>query len=182
MSVENQRSIIIHNPGVEKNFIQISKADLQAASRILTPAQLIVYIDLCGNEEGFLKDYSPAYFKKNYGISKDTVQKTFHILEDKGFIVKKEGKFHFYRQPQKIEEENNTYMEKPYTYMEKPDRVYENSIYPIRKNLREIDNIEKDNIDINESLHSSLSVITTEVEITQEPIKRKKEKAKMFNF
>ena len=183
MSVENQRVIIIRNPGVEKDFIQVEKKDLQAASRMLTPAQLIIYIDLCGNTDGFHKEFSPAYFKNNYGISKDTAQKAFHVLEEKGFITKEDGKFYFNRQPKIIEEKNDTYMEKSYTYMEKPDRVSENTIYPIGKNNREIDKKDKiDNIDINESFHSSLSIITAEVEMTQEPIKRKKEKAEMFRF
>ena len=183
MSVENQRVIIIRNPGVEKDFIQVEKKDLQAASRMLTPAQLIIYIDLCGNTDGFPNEFSPAYFKNNYGISKDTAQKAFHVLEEKGFITKEDGKFYFNRQPKIIEEKNDTYMEKSYTYMEKPDRVYEKTIYPIWKNCREIDNINNiDNKDFRESLRSSQEPQVIEVEGAQEPIKRKKEKLEEFRF
>ena len=193
MSVENQRVIIIRNPGVEKDFIQVEKKDLQAASRMLTPAQLIIYIDLCGNTDGFPKEFSPAYFKNNYGISKDTAQKAFHVLEEKGFITKEDGKFYFNRQPKINEEKNDTYMEKsytymekPYTYMEKPDRVYEKTIYPIGKNSREIDkkdNIDKiDKIDFRESLRSSQEPQVIEVVGAQEPIKRRKEKLEAFRF
>ena len=183
MSVENQRVIIIRNPGVEKDFIQVEKKDLQAASRMLTPAQLIIYIDLCGNTDGFPKEFSPAYFKNNYGISKDTAQKAFHVLEEKGFITKEDGKFYFNRQPKIIEEKNDTYMEKPYTYMEKPDRVSEKTIYPIWKNNREIDKKDNiDKIDFRESLRSSQEPQVIEVVGAQEPIKRKKEKLEAFRF
>ena len=81
MAVENQRRIIIRHPRDEINFIQVSKENLQLASRTLTPAQTIIYMDLCGNADGYVKDYSPAYYKTYYGISKDTSQKAFHELE-----------------------------------------------------------------------------------------------------
>lgn len=101
MAVENQRRIIIRHPRDEINFIQVSKENLQAASRMLTPAQLILYIDLCGNADGYVKDYSPAYYVKNYGISKDTAQKGWHALEEKGFITEEDGKYYFNPAPKK---------------------------------------------------------------------------------
>lgn len=102
MAVENQRRIIIRNPGVEANFIQVSKDNLQLASRLLTPAQLILYIDLCGNQDLYVKDFSPAYYKEHYGISKDTAQKGFHALEEKGFITLEDGKYYFNQVPKKL--------------------------------------------------------------------------------
>ena len=99
MAVENQRTIIIRHPREDINFIQVSKANLQLASRLLTPAQLILYIDLCGNADGYPKDYSPAYYKEHYGISKDTAQKGWHALEEKGFITLEDGKYYFNQTP-----------------------------------------------------------------------------------
>ena len=67
--------------------------------------------------------------------------------------------------------------------MEKPDRVYENSIYPIWKNLREKDKKDNiDKIDFRESLRSSQEPQVIEVVGAQEPIKRKKEKLEAFRF
>lgn len=101
MAVENQRRIIIRHPREDINFIQVSKENLQLASRLLTPAQLILYIDLCGNADGYVKDYSPAYYKEYYGISKKTAQDGWHALEEKGFITLEDGKYYFNQAPMK---------------------------------------------------------------------------------
>ena len=58
---------------------------------------------LLGNKENYELDYSPAYFEKHLGISKDTSQKAFRTLVDRGYLRKQEhseSKFDLYPSPQ----------------------------------------------------------------------------------
>ena len=99
MSVPNQYSIIINTPPVKENFIQIEKETLYIASKLLKPKHLIVYLDLCGNQNGYRVEFSPAYYKNNYGMCKDTARGAFQEMIEKGFIRKLDGKYNFYRTP-----------------------------------------------------------------------------------
>lgn len=100
MSVPNQYVIKINTPPVSKNFIQIEKSYLQIASKLLKPKHIIVYLDLCGNQDGYRVDFSPAYYEYNYGMCKDTARSAFKELIEKRFIVLIEGVYNFYRLPQ----------------------------------------------------------------------------------
>lgn len=98
MAVANQRTVIIRSPSkLEKQFIGVYKDDLQAASKDLTGKELIVYLDLCGNKDGYKVEYSPAYFHEYYGISKDTARSAFDKLLSLGYITNEKNTYYFNR-------------------------------------------------------------------------------------
>lgn len=106
---ENQRTIITHTKMKENetNFIQVRKEDLKQLAHLklnnnnrLTYLQILIYIDLCGNADGYHKEFSPAYYQNQYNISKSSAQDAFKALESAGLITKDETKtdtYHFYR-------------------------------------------------------------------------------------
>ncbi len=70
----------------------------------MTPAEMLVFIDLCGNKDGYKKEFSPAYYKEYYGIGKDTARKAFDSMKAHGYIQEeividgneKHTKYYFY--------------------------------------------------------------------------------------
>lgn len=61
---------------------------------------MLIYIDICGNADGYKKDFSPQYYQNQYGISKSSAQDAFKALESAGILIQDEKNkdiFHFYR-------------------------------------------------------------------------------------
>ena len=95
---ENQRTIITHTKmdKNEKDFIQVRKEDLKQLAHLkvnnnrLTYLQLLIYIDICGNADGYKKDFSPQYYQNQYGISKSSAQDAFKALESAGILIQDE--------------------------------------------------------------------------------------------
>lgn len=90
----------------ETNFIQVRKEDLKQLAHLkinnnrLTYLQILIYIDLCGNADGYNKEFSPSYYQKQYNISKSSAQDAFKALESAGLIIQDQNKkdiYHFYR-------------------------------------------------------------------------------------
>lgn len=92
----NQREILINVPKPSKDFIAIDRVYLQQASQHLTPAQTIIYLDLAGNKNGYIKDFSPAYYQNNYGISIKTAQRAFQELLEQGYLEQSAENANFY--------------------------------------------------------------------------------------
>lgn len=63
----------------------------------MTGKELIVYLDLCGNKDGYKIEFSPAYYSEYYGISKDTARGAFSKMEREGYITTENGKYYFNR-------------------------------------------------------------------------------------
>ena len=99
----NLKTVIIKAPDkAEKEFVWIEKEDLYKASKFLTPAQLLVYIDMCGNKDGWKYDFYPAHFVKHYNISKETARSAFKALEAAGYITEKDGNYYFTRTTEQL--------------------------------------------------------------------------------
>ena len=93
----NQRLVTIRTPKMAKDFIQIERSNLENAVNDLSPLQAIVYIDLCGNRDGYTLEFSPAYYEAHYGMSKDTARGAFTRLYELGYITLENGRYFFNR-------------------------------------------------------------------------------------
>ena len=107
------------NPQFDKNdkentvFAMINCKSMGLAMSDLSPAEFKVWCYLAKNQPGYLLAVSPQDALEWGGICKDTFQKAFRKLKEKGYLVPKEGKinqYDFYELPRR--EEELTYVEK----------------------------------------------------------------------
>ena len=98
----NQRVYKTVRP-IKKNvqLIMVAKEDMQVAYRLLTPNELVVWLDCVSNKEGHAWAYSPQDFHERYGMSVSGARQAFGSLETKGFACNVGGnRFRVYTQSQ----------------------------------------------------------------------------------
>ena len=88
----NQRMV---QPTVSENKGQliypVTKEKLQVAIQVLTPTQVLIWLDLLGNKKDQLIAFSPAYYSEFYGFNESTVRAAFDNMKKEGFIVAAKG-------------------------------------------------------------------------------------------
>lgn len=102
----NQKTLTINKPSLTKDDIKvlIKRETLEAAARNLTGNEFKLYMYLASNADGYELDFAPKFFKRDYGVGEDTARKCMKNLEEKGYLVVKDGfecLFDFYLEPQK---------------------------------------------------------------------------------
>ena len=104
-TVENQRRVLVHRdmPGKDEgNFLLIKKENLYAAYRDLNATALCLYLYLAGNKDGFDLAFSPKAIHNEMGLPESTCRDQFRVLENKGYLVRRDEKsnrYDFYEIP-----------------------------------------------------------------------------------
>ena len=104
-TVENQRRVLVHRDmpkDNEGNFLLIKKDNLYAAYRDLNATALCLYLYLAGNKDGFDLAFSPKAIHNEMGLPESTCRDQFRVLENKGYLVRRDEKsnrYDFYEIP-----------------------------------------------------------------------------------
>ena len=104
-TVENQRRVLVHRDmpkEKEGNFLLIKKDNLYAAYRDLNATALCLYLYLAGNKDGFDLAFSPKAIHNEMGLPESTCRDQFRVLENKGYLVRRDEKsnrYDFYEIP-----------------------------------------------------------------------------------
>ena len=99
-SYENQKSVCIHKPRVEANFLQIANEDWMQANKTLKPFGLQLYLYLASNNNEYQFALSPAAAEEYAGIKSTTFHKYLRLLEIEGYLVRRKGSLYdFYTTP-----------------------------------------------------------------------------------
>ena len=99
-SCENQKSVCIHKPRVEANFLQIANEDWMQANKTLKPFGLQLYLYLASNNNEYQFALSPAAAEEYAGIKSTTFHKYLRLLEIEGYLVRRNGSLYdFYTTP-----------------------------------------------------------------------------------
>ena len=104
-TVENQRRVLVHRDmpkEKEGNFLLIKKENLYAAYRNLNATALCLYLYLAGNKDGFDLAFSPKAIHNEMGLPESTCRDQFRVLENKGYLVRRDEKsnrYDFYEIP-----------------------------------------------------------------------------------
>ena len=104
-TVENQRRVLVHRDmpkEKEGNFLLIKKENLYAAYRDLNATALCLYLYLAGNKDGFDLAFSPKAIHNEMGLPESTCRDQFRVLENKGYLVRRDEKsnrYDFYEMP-----------------------------------------------------------------------------------
>ena len=104
-TVENQRRVLVHRDmpkEKEGNFLLIKKENLYAAYRDLNATALCLYLYLAGNKDGFDLAFSPKAIHNEMGLPESTCRDQFRVLENKGYLVRRDEKsnrYDFYEIP-----------------------------------------------------------------------------------
>ena len=116
----NQRAINIHRDTVVKksgrNYACIYKDNLLEACRNLKPSTFKLWVWLASNQNNYSLEYSPSYIQKVLHMSIPTAKGAFNELKEKLYLIQDDNKdylFHFYEEPQKVEEKREVL--NPYT-------------------------------------------------------------------
>lgn len=93
----NQKTIRIHKPKVDRNFLQIPNADWMAINKTLGPYGLQLYLYLAANADGYSLNLSPQNAENDAGIRRTTFYEYMKKLEIHGYLVwKKSNVYDFY--------------------------------------------------------------------------------------
>ena len=114
MSYPNQDFVTINKETCDENnlYAKINLEAMKLAMKDLTPAQFEVWMYFAKNQAGYTFAVSPAAALNEFGIKKDTFQKTKQVFKDKGYLIEdlSKGKNHWiFRE---IPEEEIMYVEK----------------------------------------------------------------------
>ena len=97
----NQKSIRIHKPAMNDDFLQIQNADWMAVNKELGPYGLQLYLYLAANADGFSLELSPQAAENAAGITRTTFYKYLRLLEIHGYLVWHHANgYDFYTVPQ----------------------------------------------------------------------------------
>ena len=87
----NQKTIRIHKPKVDRNFLQIPNADWMAINKTLGPYGLQLYLYLAANADGYSLNLSPQNAENDAGIRRTTFYEYMKKLEIHGYLVWKKS-------------------------------------------------------------------------------------------
>ena len=100
-SFPNQRTVTIHKPLYEKNFVQVDIDEWQEAFDRLTRISFGLYLYCCGNADNFGLELSSAAFQKALYTSDSSYRRAVEELLENGYFIKKtDTKYDFYTSPQ----------------------------------------------------------------------------------
>ena len=100
-SFPNQRTVRIHKPKYEGNFVQIDINDWQEAFATLTRSGFGLYLYCCGNQDGYKLELSSAALQNALHISDTSYRRAVEELLEKGYFIQNTTtKYDFYTTPQ----------------------------------------------------------------------------------
>ena len=100
-SFPNQRTVRIHKPKYEGNFVQIDINDWQEAFALLTRSGFGLYLYCCGNQDGYKLELSSAAVQNALHISDSSYRRAVEELLEKGYFIQNTTtKYDFYTTPQ----------------------------------------------------------------------------------
>ena len=100
-SFANQRTVKIHKPAYDRNFVQVDINDWQNAYATLTRSGFGLYLYCCGNMDGYNLDLSSAAVQNALHISDSSYRRAVEELLEHGYLLKKtDTKLDFYTTPQ----------------------------------------------------------------------------------
>lgn len=100
MSYPNQRKIVIKKSpcDVRNKYAKINlDAMCNAMNTLSTMGALMLWLYLAKNQNNYTFDLSLEECKK-YGFKETTYRKAFHMLEEKGFLIKQTGNAYEFRE------------------------------------------------------------------------------------
>lgn len=102
-SFPNQRIIKIHREPIKQDFLGIKNDNWQAASRILGPHGLRLYLYLSANKDNFTLNLSPAAIEQAIGMPRSTYHDQFRKLLSVGYINAMGGnQYEFFERPRVV--------------------------------------------------------------------------------
>ena len=111
-SFPNQRTVTIHKPKYEGNFVQIDINEWQEAFDHLTRSGFGLYLYCCGNQDGYKLGLSSAAVQNALHISDTSYRRAVEELLKKGYFIQNTTtKYDFYTTPQ------------PTSYVPKPKKT-----------------------------------------------------------
>ena len=100
-SFPNQRTVTIHKPHYEGNFVQVGIDEWQEAFDTLTRIGFGLYLYCCGNQDGYKLGLSSAAVQNALHISDSSYRRAVKELLEKGYFIQKTAtKYDFYTSPQ----------------------------------------------------------------------------------
>lgn len=100
-SFPNQRTVTIHKPHYEGNFLQVSIDEWQEAFDPLTRIGFGLYLYCCGNQDGYKLELSSAAVQNALRISDSSYRRAIEELLEKGYFIQRaDNKYDFYTTPQ----------------------------------------------------------------------------------
>ena len=117
-SFANQRTVTIHKPSYNKNFVQVDIDDWQEAYDKLTKSGFGLYLYCCGNKDDFKLELSSAAVQNALHISDSSYRRAVEELLKYGYFIPKNKtntKYDFFTTPQ------------PTSYVPKPKKTKKKS-------------------------------------------------------
>lgn len=100
-SFPNQRTVTIHKPKYDGNFVQVDINDWQEAFDHLTRSGFGLYLYCCGNQDGYKLELSSAAVQNALHISDSSYRRAVEELLEKGYFIQNTTtKFDFFTTPQ----------------------------------------------------------------------------------
>lgn len=102
-SFPNQRTVTIHKPLYEGNFVQVDIDDWQEAFALLTKSSFGLYLYCCGNKDGYKLELSSAAIQNALHISDSSYRRAVEELLEHGYFIPKNKtntKYDFFTTPQ----------------------------------------------------------------------------------
>ena len=100
-SFPNQRTVTIHKPHYEGNFVQVGIDEWQEAFDPLTRIGFGLYLYCCGNQDGYKLGLSSAAVQNALRISDSSYRRAIEELLEKGYFIQRaDNKYDFYTTPQ----------------------------------------------------------------------------------
>ena len=100
-SFPNQRTVTIHKPHYEGNFVQVGIDEWQEAFDPLTRIGFGLYLYCCGNQDGYKLGLSSAAVQNALRISDSSYRRAVEELLKKGYLIQRTNtKYDFYTSPQ----------------------------------------------------------------------------------
>lgn len=114
-TVPNQKVVEVQKEPTDKEntYAAINIEAMKLAMKDLTPAQFQVWLYFAKNQQGHVFAASPAAALNEFGISKDTFQRTVRdVFEKKGYLVNNPAKGANYFVFHEIPEDDIIFVEK----------------------------------------------------------------------
>ena len=100
-SFPNQRTVTIHKPLYEGNFVQVDIDEWQEAFDRLTRISFGLYLYCCGNQDGYKLGLSSAAVQNALHISDSSYRRAVEELLEKGYFIQNTNtKYDFFTTPQ----------------------------------------------------------------------------------
>ena len=100
-SFPNQRTVTIHKPKYDGNFVQVDINDWQEAFDHLTRSGFGLYLYCCGIQDGYKLELSSAAVQNALHISDSSYRRAVEELLEKGYFMQRTAtKYDFYTTPQ----------------------------------------------------------------------------------